>query len=39
LRQVVDAGQGVVDLFFYGVGVGEELLDAANDFGLFMYWG
>lgn len=35
LGEVVDAGQSVVNLFFNGVRVGEELLDAADDFVLF----
>jgi hypothetical protein len=35
LGEAVDAGQGVVDLLFDGVGVGEELFDAADDFVLF----
>src|SRR5690606_13821854 len=34
---VVDAGQGVVDLLFDAVGVGEELVYSADDFGLFFY--
>lgn len=29
LGELVDAGQGVVDLLFDAVGVGEELVDAA----------
>jgi hypothetical protein len=35
LGEAVDAGQGAVDLLFNGVGVGEELFDAADDFVLF----
>ena len=35
LSEVVDAGQGVVDLLFDTVGVGEELVYSADDFGLF----
>jgi len=36
LGEVVDAGQGVVDLLFDAVGVGEELVYSADDFGLFL---
>ncbi len=39
LGEAVDAGQGVVDLLFNGVGVGEELFDAADDFALFLSGG
>ena len=34
LGEVVDAGQGVIDLLFDAVGVGEELVYLADDFGL-----
>ena len=36
LGEVVDAGQGVVDLLLDAVGVGEELVYSADDFGLFV---
>src|SRR5690554_3372237 len=36
LGEVVDAGQGVVDLLFDAVGVGEELVYSADDFGLLL---
>src|SRR5690606_13826934 len=35
LGEVVDAGQSVVDLLFDAVGVDEELVYSADDFGLF----
>ena len=37
LGEMVDPGLGVLDPPFDLVGEGEELLDAANDFGLFFY--
>lgn len=40
LGQTVDPCQGVVHLFLDGVGVGEELVYAADDFGLRTFgWG
>ena len=36
LGEVVDSGQGVVNLLFDAVGVGEELIDSADDFGLLL---
>ena len=35
LGEVIDPALGVLDTLFYFVGEGEELVDAADDFGLF----
>lgn len=38
LGEVVDAGQSIVNLLVDAVGVSEELVYPADDFGLFLFW-